>query len=151
MKVYTTGGSYFDHNRTVQQLDKYLTSDTHIFITTAQLLPLFSGRINKDFRNFSCASTKKVHWYFPIADSPGFNFKKLMDQSVNNDISLMNGSVWGSLKKFVLFDKDSLSACFPLKGGEHFMRAENPKIIYEDGDVIFLTSSRIFPSDDCSF
>ena len=114
-------------------------------------MPLFSDRINEDFNNFSRVQNKKIHWYFPIGVPAADETKELMIQTINNDINLMQGAVWGSSKEMLLIDKKNQSACFLLIGDEHFIRMDDYKILYEDRDNIFLTSDKVIISNNCSF
>ena len=151
MKVYTTNNTFFNHHETLYHLESNLSDDTHIFITQARLLPLFSDRINEDFSNFSKVQNKQIHWYFPIGVPAKEETIELMTQTLNNDMNLMQGAVWGSSKELSLIDEKNQSACLLLIGGKHFIRMDDYKILYEDRDNIFLTSDKVITSNNCSF
>ena len=72
-----------------------------------------------------------------------------MNQDINNDLDLMQGAIWGSLKKTVLFNNTNEIACLSLKGGKIYINLSNPQIIFEDRQNIFLLSNKVVPSNEC--
>jgi len=149
MKTYLSNGNYYNHHKTLNILTPSLTNNRHIFITTAQLLPLFSENISADFHNAHFAKGRYVHWYFPVADSPGDRFKELMQQDIDIEAPLMQDAIWGALIKTTSFNTQNTIACLSLKGGEFFINLYNPKILFKDKQNIFLTSSTVVPSNEC--
>jgi hypothetical protein len=149
MKTYLSSGSYYNHHKTLNVLTPFLTNNRHIFITTAQLLPLFSENISTDLHNTHFAKGRYIHWYFPVADTPGARFKELMQQDINIETHLMQGAIWGALIKTTSFNKQNTIACLSLKGGDFFINLYNPKILFKDKQNIFLTSSEVIPSNHC--
>ena len=75
----------------------------------------FQDRIKEDFSNFSEVQNKKIHWYFPIGVPAKEETIELMTQTLNNDINLMQGAVWGSSKELSLIDEKNQSACLFIK------------------------------------
>ncbi len=140
---------YDNHHNTIKVLEPYLSADKHIFITTAQLLPLFTKNISIDFYNTRFNKGRYVHWYFPVANSPGARFKDLMHRDIDKETYLMQDAIWGALLKTTSFNKQNTIACLSLKGGEFFINLYNPKILFKDKQNIFLTSSQVSPSDRC--
>jgi hypothetical protein len=147
MKNYISNGNYDNHHKTIEMLSPYLDDNKHIFLTTGQLLPLFTDRISKDFQNIQKRKKEKVHWYFPIADTPGNNFKDLMRRDIKNDHTLMQGAIWGSLKK-TTSTNDNIT-CLSLKGSKDYINLYNPIILFEDRQNIFMLSNQVIPSNQC--
>jgi len=147
LKNYISNGNYDNHHKTIEMLSPYLDDNKHIFITTGQLLPLFTDRISEDFQNIQKLKKEKVHWYFPIADTPGFYFKDLMSKDIRNDHLLMQDAIWGSLKKTTSTTNNI--TCLSLKGSRDYVNLYNPKILFEDRQNIFLLSDKVVPSSKC--
>ena len=148
-KNILSNGTYDNHHNTIKALDPHLNADKHVFVTTAQLLPLFAKDISDDFYNIGFNKTRKIHWYFPIADSPGSKFEDLMYKDIKKEENLMRGALWGALLKTTFFNKDGSIACLSLKGGKYFINLYNPKTLFKDKQNIFLTSSQVIPSYKC--
>jgi hypothetical protein len=148
-KIYVSNGSYDNHHNTLKAVRPLIEDDQEIFITTGQLLPLFSRKISTDILLFSPPYEEKIHWYFPIADSPSPQFKLLMNEDIKRDLNLMQGAIWGSLKKTVLFDDANKIACLSLKGSQNYINLYEPEIIFEDRQNIFLLSDKVVPSIQC--
>tara|TARA_B110000008_G_C16808791_1_gene499859 strand:- start:62 stop:931 length:870 start_codon:yes stop_codon:yes gene_type:complete len=148
-KITLSNEAYDNHHNTIKVLEPNLSADKHIFITTAQLLPLFSKDISIDFYNTRFNKGRNVHWYFPVANSIGARFKDLMLRDIDKETNLMQDAIWGSLLITTSFNKQNTIACLSLKGGEFFINLYNPKILFKDKQNIFLTSSQVSPSDHC--
>lgn len=148
-KSMLSNDMYDNHHNTIEALEPYITSDQHFFITTGQLLPLLTMNISKDFYNIHFNKSRYVHWYFPIADSPGSRFKDLMRRDIHNEAHLMNNAIWGALRLTTSFNKENTIACLKLKGGDFYINLYSPKILFKDKQNIFLTSPQVNPSDRC--
>ncbi len=61
----------------------------------------------------------------------------------------MQIAIWGSLNKTTMFDRDNITACLSLKGGDFFINLYKPEILFKDRQNIFLTSSTVVPSNEC--
>ena len=144
-KNFLTNEVYDNPHNTIEALGPFLSADKHIFITTAQLLPLFTSQIASDFET----NNRNIHWYFPVADTPGSRFKELMRQDINIETHLMQDAIWGALIITTSFNKQNTIACLSLKGGDFFINLHNPKILFKDTHNIFLTSSEVIPSNKC--
>jgi hypothetical protein len=48
-----------------------------------------------------------------------------------------------------MFDRDNITACLSLKGGDFFINLYKPEILFKDRQNIFLTSSTVVPSNEC--
>ena len=81
-----------------------------------------------------------IHWYFPIHRSPSVKSQDLMLQAITNDLTLMQGAVWGTEKEYFFFNEDSNVACLILSGGKHYIKVEGVKVLYEDRDNLFFLS-----------
>jgi hypothetical protein len=147
MKNYISNGNYDNHHKTIEMLSPYLDEKKHIFLTTGQLLPLFTDKINKDFQNIEKLKQERVHWYFPIADKPGVYFKDLMKKDIENDYMLMQGAIWGALKKTT--SSNSNITCLSLKGSSDYINLHNPKILFQDRQNIFILSNEVIALDHC--
>jgi len=147
MKNYVSDGKYDNHHKTIEALSPYLDEKKHIFLTTGQLLPLFTDKINKDFQNIEKLKKERVHWYFPIADKPGVYFKDLMKKDIENDYMLMQGAIWGALKKTT--SSNSNITCLSLKGSSDYINLHNPKILFQDRQNIFILSNKVIALDHC--
>jgi hypothetical protein len=111
-----------------------------VFIASSQLLPLYLGRINKDFINIGKTDREKIHWYFPIHNDPGVKSRVLALKTIKNDIDLMQGATWGVLKQDLHFS-DSRSACLQLIGN-FFLKVNGYKVLYEDrGNILFVSDN----------
>jgi hypothetical protein len=110
---------------------------------------LFSKKISADILLLSTPYKEKIHWYFPIADSPSPKFKLLMNEDIKRDLNLMQGAIWGSLKKTVRLDEGNKIACLSLKGSQNYINLYDPEIIFEDRQNIFLLSNKVVPSIKC--
>jgi hypothetical protein len=148
-KSYLSNGIYDNHHKTLEVLNPIKQNYKQIFITTAQLLPLFSDDIYIDFKNVSKLKHRRIHWYFPVANSPGDKFKKLIFKDIESDKNLMANSLWGALNKTTIFDKSMSMACLTLKGGVAIINLHKPKVVFKDKQNIFLTSSKVTPSNKC--
>ena len=144
-KISLSNEAYDNHHNTINVLEKYLIEDRHFFITSAQLLPIFTSSIVLDFRS----NMRKIHWYFPAADSPDQRFKKLFQDDINTDYQLMSNAIWGGLSRTLTFNDSNSIACFTLKGGIFVINIYNPVTIFKDRNNIFLTSSTVAPSNKC--
>ncbi len=148
-KIYISNGNYSNHHKTIDELGYVYNEEQHIFLTTAQLLPLFAKNISNDIKNIAISDGQKVHWYFPVADTPGQIFKELIYKDIENDVILMNQSIWGALKKTVKFYSNQSIACLSLKGIDMYVNLHNPKILFNDKYNIFLTSAKASVSNKC--
>jgi hypothetical protein len=148
-KNYTTNGVYDNHSKTLEILAPFLYDNRHIFITTAQLLPLFADNISTDFENTRKSKKRNIHWYFPVADSPSMMFKKLISADVKKERHLMGNALWGALNKTTTFNSSRSIACLSLKGGDFVINLHKPKVLFRDRQNIFLTSLKVIPSKRC--
>lgn len=150
-KKHASNDEYDNHYKTLNELAPYLRDHQHIFITTAQLLPLFSGYIYNDFQNIAKNEKRTVHWYFPTADTSQGSMKKIMLQDIENEKKIMSNALWGALKKSVMFDESKSIACLSLKGGLDIgvINLHNPKVVFQDRQNVFLTSPEARPSGKC--
>lgn len=148
-KTYISNGTYDNHHKTLNEVLPYLDNDKEVFLTTAQLLPLFSNIISKDISFINISKSEKIHWYFPIADSPSSKFKLLMHEDIERDLDLMQGALWGSLKKTTNYNDFSEIFCLSLKGSMNYINLYDAKIIFEDRQNIFLISDKVVPSTKC--
>jgi hypothetical protein len=144
-KISLSNEVYDNHHNTISVLEKYLIEDSHFFITSAQLLPIFTSSIVSDFKT----NMRKIHWYFPVADSPGPRFKKLFQDDISSDYQLMSNAIWGALNRTVVFNDSKSIACLRLKGEVSMINLYNPVTIFKDRNNIFLTSSTVVPSNKC--
>ena len=150
IKINLSNETFENHHKTIDTIKPFLTSKRHIFITTAQLLPLFADQISKDFYNKSKFQEKKIHWYFPVANSASVDFRKIINNDIIRDMPLMRNAVWGSLKKTVAFSKNNQTACLSLKGTKNKVHLLNPKTIYEDRKNIFLIAASVIVAKNCN-
>jgi hypothetical protein len=148
-KNYVSNGMYDNHHKTLEVLAPFLHNNQHIFITTAQLLPLFSNNIHVDFKNTTRSKRRNIHWYFPVANSPGDAFKRLMSEDIKNEQNLMTNALWGALNKTTAFNESMSIACLSLKGWRGVINLYKPKVVFQDKQNIFLTSSEVTPSNKC--
>lgn len=140
LKVYASNNQYFDHHKTLTELDGHLLDTRHLFINTPHLLPLFAKEINNNFLNKE-SNGIYVHWYFPVSpDSPSIKSQEMMFQSILNDNAKMNGAIWGTLKKY--YYQDNKSACLILAARKHYLKFDSAKVLYEDRDNIFFKSNK---------
>jgi hypothetical protein len=148
-KNYVSNGMNDNHHKTLEALTPFLHNNQHIFITTAQLLPLFSNNIHNDFKNTARSKSRNIHWYFPVANSPGDAFKKLMSDDIKNEQNIMNSALWGALNITTVFNESMTIACLSLKGGKNVINLHKPQLVFQDKQNIFLTSSEVTPSSKC--
>ena len=149
IKMNLSNETFENHHKTIDKIKPFLASERHIFITTAQLLPLFADQISKDFYNISKFQKEIVHWYFPVADSASVDFREMINNDIIRDIPLMQNAVWGSLKKGASFSKNNQTACLSLKGTKKKVHLLNPKTIYEDRKNIFLIAASVIVAKSC--
>ena len=150
MKSQIYNGNFENHHKTINTLSPFLNSERHIFITTAQLLPLFSNQISDDFRNVTKSNEKIIHWYFPVANDASPDFKEFIRNDFSNDRPLMNNSIWGALKKSVSFNQNDQTACLSLKGTRQKVSLRNPKIIFKDRKNIYLIAESVIVAKSCN-
>jgi hypothetical protein len=151
LKVYAYDGYYYNHHKARGKLDSILSGDEHIFITSAQLLPLYSDKINKDFSTIRNMKKENIHWYFPVFTSHlGPLSQELILQSITKDAILMQGAVWGASKLYFTFNENSNLACLVLIGGKHYIKIKGIKELYEDRDNLFFLSESAKPSSKAS-
>jgi hypothetical protein len=140
LKIYQSGGSYYNHHKIISTISQTTYGNDHVFIASSQLLPLYLGRINKDFINIGKTDREKIHWYFPIHNDPGVKSRVLALKTIKNDIDLMQGATWGVLKQDLHFS-DSRSACLQLIGN-FFLKVNGYKVLYEDrGNILFVSDN----------
>ena len=141
LKVYASNGYYFNHHKTIESLSGKLLNNGHMFINSPQLLPLYADIINKNYLYKSDKKRIKIHWYFPVSDSPSMKSQELMLQSIFNDVTFMQGALWGTLKEY--FSLKSGSACLTLAAKKHYLKIDGVKVLYEDRDNIFFISDNV--------
>jgi hypothetical protein len=147
LKVYAYDGDYYNHHKARGKLDSILSGDEHIFISSAQLLPLYSDKINKDFSAVRNMKKENIHWYFPVHhSSPGPLSQELILQSITKDAILMQGAVWGASKLYFTFNENRNLACLALIGGKHYIKIKGIKVLHEDRDNLFILSESAKPS-----
>ena len=67
-----------------------------------------SNKINENFARVGDMKKHNIHWYFPIHKSPSVKSQDLMLQTITNDLTLMQGAVWGTLKEYFFFNENSI-------------------------------------------
>jgi hypothetical protein len=146
LKVYAYDGYYYNHHKARSELNNLLSGNEHIFINSPQLLPLYSDKIHKNFSAIRNNKKENIHWYFPVHfSSPSPKSQELMLQSIKNDVELMQGAVWGTMKAYFFFDENSNTACLTLAGQKHFIKIKGVKVLYEDRDNLFFVSESAKP------
>jgi hypothetical protein len=141
LKIYIHDGNYFNHHKAIDILSSKAPNAGHIFINSPQLLPLYADAINKNFSNKVDKRKIKVHWYFPVPDSPSVKSQELMLQSIVNDTVEMQGAVWGTLKEYLSLRGNS--GCLTLAAKKHYLKIDGVKVLYEDRDNIFFISNNV--------
>ena len=142
LKVQATEGDYYDLKRTTSVMLNEKNTDT-LIITTGQLLPPFIERINLQL---SDVNSNYLYWFFPTADIPGKDFRKLFDKEITEVMVLKDQSktVWGILKKGLNYSSDGNSVCLSLKGGKNYIKLLEIVIEFEDRDNIFFRPKQYF-------
>ena len=136
LKVQSTEGEYYDLKR-INSLTRTIDENDTLIITTGQLLPPFVEKINLQL---SQAKSDSVYWLFPIADKPGEDFRVLFNKEIDivMEINKKSKTIWGSLKKGLVYSAGNKNVCISLKGGFDYIKLISISVETEDRDNIFL-------------
>ena len=146
LKVQATEGGYYDLKRTSSAILDGKDIDT-LIVTTGQLLPPFIEKINLQLSDIN---SSYLYWLFPIADVPGKDFRELFDKEMNEVMALeyQQNTVWGSLKRGLIYSLDKNNVCLSLKGTNDYIKLLNIFIEFEDRDNIFFRPKQYFHYTD---